>query len=253
MAEKRIILDWNGTLFRMLEDRVLARQLAKAVLGAAGRQVLRGRLGALGVFGGFALGRVVYERLKKRYERGEIGLGELIEPFNRTILRGAPLSLIEGAADAFGAQHASLLDERMVRPLSEAHARGSRLVIYSAAYDRGIRAVLDAAGLGGAFEELVCNTLEQEDGRALGLTARYRDDKAGDFKAEFLDRRGWSPSGIVYAGDNAADEPIAALLPRGRFVVPFLAPDTFKEHMSAEHGAFVPESADELGAYLNTM
>jgi len=253
MATKLIVLDWNGTLFRTLDDRVLVRHLAKAVLGAAARQVLRGRLGALAVFGGFALGRVAYERAKKRYDRGEIGLAELVEPFNRTILRGAPLSLIEGAADAYGARHASLLDQRMLQPLSEAHARGSRLVIYSAAYDRGIRAVLDASGLGGVFEELVCNTLEQEDGRALGLTARYRDDKAGDFKAEFVDRRGWSPSGIVYAGDNAADEPIAELLPRGRFIVPFLAPDAFKEHMSAGYGAFVPESTDELSAYLRTM
>lgn len=252
MATKLIVLDWNGTLFRMLDDRALATQLAKAVLGAAARRVLRGRLGALGVFGGFAVGRLAYERMKKRYDRGEVALAELVEPFNRTILRGAPLSLIEGAADSYGAQHARLLDERMLRPLSEAHAGGSRLFIYSAAYDRGIRAVLDAAGLGGAFEELVCNTLEQEDGRALGLTARYRDDKAGDFKAEFLDRRGWSPSEIVYAGDNAADEPIAELLPRGRFIVPFLAPDAFKEHMSATYGAFVPKSADELSAYLKT-
>ena len=251
MATKLIVLDWNGTLFRMLDDRGLATQLAKAVLGAAGRQLLRGRLGALGVFGGFALGRLAYERAKRRYDRGEITLAELVEPFNRTILRGAPLGLIEGAADAYGAQHARLLDERMLQPLSEAHARGSRLFIYSAAYDRGIRAVLDAAGLGGAFEELVCNTLEHKDGRALGLTARYRDDKAGDFKAEFLDRRGWSPSGIVYAGDNAADEPIAELLPRGHFAVPFLAPDAFKEHMSAAYGAFVPESTDELSAYLS--
>ena len=253
MATKLIVLDWNGTLFRTLDDRVLVRHLAKAVLGAAARQVLRGRLGALAVFGGFALGRVAYERAKKRYDRGEIGLAELVEPFNRTILRGAPLSLIEGAADAYGARHASLLDQRMLQPLSEAHARGSRLIIYSAAYDRGIRAVLDASELGGVFEELVCNTLEQEDGRALGLTARYRDDKAGDFEAEFVDRRGWSPSGTVYAGDNAADEPIAELLPRGRFIVPFLAPDAFKEHMSAGYGAFVPESTDELSAYLRTM
>ena len=252
MAAKLIVLDWNGTLFRTLDDRVLVRHLAKAVLGAAARQVLRGRLGALVVFGGFALGRVAYERAKKRYDRGEIGLAELVEPFNRS-LRGAPLSLIERATDVYGAQHASLLDERMLQPLSEAHARGSRLVIYSAAYDRGIRAVLHAAGLGGTFEELVCNTLEQEDGRALGLTARYRDDKAGDFKAEFVDRRGWSPSGIVYAGDNAADELIAELLPPGRFIVPFLAPDAFKEHMSAGYGAFVPESTDELSAYLRTM
>ena len=253
MATKLIVLDWNGTLFRTLDDRVLVRHLAKAVLGAAARQVLRGRLGALAVFGGFALGRVAYERAKKRYDRGEIGLAELVEPFNRSILRGAPLSLIERAADAYGAQHASLLDERMLQPLSEAHARGSGLVIYSAAYDRGIRAVLDAAGLGGAFDELVCNTLEREDGRALGLTARYRDDKAGDFKTEFLDRRGWSPSGITYAGDTFVDEPIAGLLPRGHFIVPFLAPDAFKEHMSAAYGAFVPESPDELSAYLGTM
>ena len=253
MATKLIVLDWNGTLFRTLDDRVLVRHLAKAVLGAAARQVLRGRLGALAVFGGFALGRVAYERAKKRYDRGEIGLAELVEPFNRSILHGAPLSLIERAVDAYGAQHASLLDERMLQPLSEAHARGSSLVIYSAAYDRGIRAVLDAAGLGGAFDELVCNTLEREDGRALGLTARYRDDKAGDFKTEFLDRRGWSPSGITYAGDTFVDEPIAGLLPRGHFIVPFLAPDAFKEHMSAAYGAFVPESPDELSAYLGTM
>ena len=253
MTAKHIVLDWSGTLFGMPDDQVLARKLAEAVLGAAGRRVRRGRLGALAVLGRFALGRVALQRARKRYNRGEIGLAEAYEPFNRYMLRGAPLGLIERTADAYGVQHAGLLDRRMLQPLAETRAGGSHLVIYSAAYDRGIRAVLEAAGAGGAFDELVCNVLDQEDGRALGLTARYRDDKAGDFKAEFLDRRGWSPSGVVYAGDNPVDEPIAALLPRGHFIVPFLAPDAFKEHMSAEYGAFVPEHADELSAYLSAL
>ena len=93
----------------------------------------------------------------------------------------------------------------------------------------------------------------KKTGRVLGLTAFYRDDKAGDFKAEFVDRRGLSPSEIIYAGDHSVDEPIAGLLPRGHFIVPFLVPDAFKEHMSAAYGAFVPESPKELSAYLSTV
>ncbi len=113
--------------------------------------------------------------------------------------------------------------------------------------------MLNASGISTSFDEFVCNVLEQEDGRTLGLTTRYRDDKAGDFKAEFLDQRGWSPSEIIYAGDNFVDEPIAELLPRGHFVVPFLASDAFKEHMSATYGAIVPKDSDELSAYLRRI
>ena len=74
-----------------------------------------------------------------------------------------------------------------------------------------------------------------------------------DWSLEFLQRRGWRPSGIVYVGDNAVDEPVAEMLPRGHFIVPFLAPSEFKQHMSTKHGAFVPETTDELSAYLSSM
>jgi len=253
MNAKRIIVDWNGTVFGMPDDNVLIRQFGKAVLRETVAKVLRGRLEALLILGRFAMGRMAIQRARKGYNRREVSLAELYELVNRHIMRVASLSLIERTADAYGAQFASLIDKRMLQPLSEAHARGSRLVIFSAAFDRGIGAVLDAAGFGKSFDELVCNVLEQDDGLALGLTKRYRDDKAGDFRAEFLDRRGWSPSGIIYAGDSSVDEPIAGLLPRGHFIVPFLAPDAFKENMSATYGAFVPQNSDELSAYLSSI
>ena len=232
MNAKHIVVDWNGTVFGMPDDNVLIGQLGKAVLRGLAAEVLRGRLRALRTLGRSAMGLMEIRRVRNAYDRREVSLADLYELVNRHIIRAASPSMLERTADAYGAQFASRIDKRMVQPLADARARGSGLFIFSAAFDRGIRAVLGVGGFGESFDELVCNVLEQHDGRALGLTKRFRDDKAGDFKAEFLERRGWSPSEIIYAGDGSVDEPIARLLPRGHFIVPFLATDAFREHMS---------------------
>jgi hypothetical protein len=40
------------------------------------------------------------------------------------------------------------------------------------------------------------------------------------------------------------------MLPRGHFIVPFLAPDDFREKMATKYGAFAPVTPNDLAAYL---
>lgn len=248
MAIKHVVVDWNGTLCDMVDDTFVMRRIAVAILKWHFKAILNGRIDRIGAVARFARGRVALGRAKRRFYSGEIGIASLYEPFNRDMLEGAPIHLVEAVAEAYGRQHAYRLDQRLLGPALAARDGGATLTIFSAAYDGGVRAILKAAGVD--IDDVVSNTLENVDGRAIGFTAKYRDDKSGDFRREFIERRGWLPEEIVYAGDAQVDEPIAGLLPPGNFVVPFLADDRFEAHMRTTYGALTPEGPGDLAALL---
>jgi phosphoserine phosphatase len=248
MAIKHVVLDWNGTLCDMTDDSTIMRRLAVAVLRDNVRQVARGRLWRVVNLVRFIRGRFQLRAATKRFSAGQIGLPELYAPFNRDMLRGLPVAEVERIAAAYGVAHAHLIDQRLLVPALAARDAGATLTIFSAAYDGGVRAILAAAGVD--IDDVVSNKLETADGRAVGFTGLYRDDKSGDFAREFIENRGWLASEIVYAGDAGVDEPVARLLPPGNFVVPFLAESAFRAHMRAAHGASTPEAADDVSLLL---
>ncbi len=248
MAIKHVVLDWNGTLCDMVDDTSVMRRIAVAILKGHFKAILSGRIDRVGAVARFARGRVALSRAKKRFYSGEIGIASLYEPFNHDMLEGAPIHLVERVAPAHGREHAHLIDQRLLVPALAARDGGATLTIFSAAFDGGIRAILKAANVD--IDDIVSNTLENADGRAIGFTAKYRDDKSGDFRREFIERRGWLPEEIMYAGDAEVDEPIAAILPPGNFLVPFLADERFEAHMRTTYEASTPEGPGDLTALL---
>ena len=117
-------------------------------------------------------------------------------------------------------------------------------------YDYSIRKILEEAGYLDIFEDIVANTMETEGDKAIGLTLGIYGRKAEVLRTEFFDKRGFGENDTLYLGDSRDDEPVAEILATGNFIVPFLAPDQFKQEMASKHKAFVPESEEDLLKYL---
>lgn len=191
------------------------------------------------------------ERRLEDYHKGRVPLQSVFETYNSG-MAGLPVALIQEKAAQYARENAYQLDQRMLRPISRLRANGAQTGILSAAYDYVIKTTLEAAGYRDTFQHIIANTLEHENGRAIGLTldAVY-GHKAEIMEREFFRRRGFDPLHTFYAGDTMDDAPVADLLPPGHFIVPFLTPDDFRQHMASRYGAFVPENENDLEAYLS--
>jgi hypothetical protein len=248
MPIKHVIVDWNGTLCDMVDDSIIMKRFAVAILRDHAASIARGHLFRALNVARFMRGRAALFKAKRRFATGGLSLVELYSPFNRDMLAGSPVVMLERESAGYGTEHAHLIDNRLLAPALAARDAGATLTIFSAAYGGGIRAILAAAGVN--IDDIVSNTLTSTNGRAVALTAGFRDDKAGDFRREFIERRGWLAEDIVYAGDNEVDEPIATFLPTGNFVVPCLAAEPFRLHMRKAHGALTPNAPEELAPVL---
>jgi phosphoglycolate phosphatase-like HAD superfamily hydrolase len=248
-----IVSDWNGTLVEPLDDEAFNRKLAFGAVFDAARAVLRGRVWRLSRIAKGVRTKIVLDRAVRRYRGGKIDLAELYDAYNRHVVRGISVELVERVAAQHAAGIARLVDTRVTDGIASVHDAGCKTAILTAAYGFGVRCVLQEAGLAGLFDDVVANDLEAVDGSAIGFTARHREGKTDDFEAEFLERRGHDAARVVYFGDSAFDEQIAPLLPGGHFVVPFYATDDFKRHMASTHGAFVPTTADGLRDHLASL
>jgi len=139
MAIKHVVLDWSGTLCDMVDDSIIMRRLAVAILRDNVASIARGRVARLLTVARFASGRLALNAAKRRYAGGDINLAELYVPFNRDMLRGAPLDIAERVAAAHGREHAHLIDQRLLVPALAARDAGATLTIFPAAYDGRIR------------------------------------------------------------------------------------------------------------------
>lgn len=253
MPPKTIISDWNGTLFEYATDEIQNKKLAYAVLDDAKRGVRRGRIWRIAdVFGLMKTKSELKKRLQE-YHSGKRHLWEVYEPFNKHVVRGRPVSFVNGVIDEFAHETAGKVDGRILIPIQNAHLRGNATGILSVSYDYAIRKLLQEAGYSDVFDTVIANTLETKGDRALGFTLKIYGEKAKILKEEFFEKRHLRESDIVYFGDSEDDEPIAAILPPGNFIVPFLASNDYRQKLGSKYKAFVPQSGRDLDDYLKKM
>jgi len=250
MSYKGIVSDWNGTPFEHATDEIQNKRIAYAVLDDAKSALKGGKIWR--AWDVVKLLRTKSE-LKKRlqqYKDGERHLWEVYEPFNEGVLRGLPVDFLKGVIDDYARESAGKVDGRILRPIRAVHEDGKSTGILSVSFDYSIRRILEEAGYADVFDDIVANTLETDGDKAVGLTLGIYGKKPEVLRAEFFDRRGLRENDTLYLGDSEDDEPIAEMLDRGGFIVPFFADDEFRERMASKHGAFVPESEQDLLKYL---
>lgn len=252
MPYKAIVSDWNGTLFEHPTDEVQNKKLAYAVLDDAKRAVLNGRIWRVGDIVKLLKAKGELKRRLQQYYDGEGHLWEVYEPFNENILRGRPVSFVNGVIDEYARESRDKVDDRVVRPIQTVHEDGKSTGILSVSYNYSIRRILEETGYSGVFDDIVAHTLETDGDRVVGLTLGIYERKPEVLRTEFFGKRGLRENDTIYLGDSEDDEPIAEILASGNFVVPFFASDEFKQRLASRYKAFVPESEDDLLKYLNS-
>jgi hypothetical protein len=148
MATRHVIVDWNGTLCEMIGDSVIVRRILLAIVRDALARAARGSPSGVVDVARFLRGNVAFRRVKRRYDAGEATLPELYWPIDHHVLRGAPITVIEGVLDAYAKANAGCVDDRMVAGLTTARELGATATIFSAAYDAGVHSILARQPLG---------------------------------------------------------------------------------------------------------
>lgn len=252
MSYRAIVSDWNRTLFEHPTDEVQNKKLAYAVLDDAKHAVLSGRIWRVGDIVKLLKTKSELKKRLQQYYDGERHLWEVYEPFNENVLKGRPVSFVNGVIDEYAIESKDKVDGRVVRPVKTVHKDGKSTGILSVSYDYSIRRILEEAGYSGVFDDIVANTLETDGDRVVGLTLGIYERKPEFLRTEFFGGRGLRENDTIYLGDSEDDEPIAEILTPGNFVVPFFANDEFKQRLASKNKAFVPESEADLLKYLQS-
>lgn len=249
MAFNTVVSDWNGTIFGYPTAEPENRELAHAALAGAKKGVLSGRVWEAWDIVRLLMAKRGVERRLEEYKHGECRLIDVYEPFNEYVIRGMEPEFVNGVIDGFARRNASRVDERVLRPIKTVHDEGARTGILSVSYERTIKEVLKGAGYNEVFNEIAANRLLTENGKAAGFTLDIYGIKGIVFQRRFLGEnlRG---QGVAYLGDTEDDEPVAEILPRGGFIVPFMAKPEFRERMTKTYGAFAPRDEPDLLNYL---
>ncbi len=245
-----IVSDWNGTLTSSTEE-ASNKKIGYRMKDDTLRAVSHGQVWKIPRLLKLLDAKKKTEEALAAYNRGEVPLSDVYEPFNSAI-EGAPVDYINEIVDEFARETVWRVDGRLLRPIAALHEKGSRTGILSVAYRGVIKRTLAEAGYRYMFDHIVANSLERTaNDRAIGFTLDIYERKGEAMKDEFFDTHGFRPEETIYLGDDLKDDgPVADLLPPGHFVVPFLATDDVKQEFAAKRKAFVPESEADLQRYL---
>jgi len=242
-----IISDWNGTLIEDKDEALIfefiGRGLIKGSFPLHPVRFLRllgakRKLGKLSDGVDLPLGEYGVEVLRQMYE------------ICNSIIRGVEIEPIIGRVNAYASDASRRLEERMLRPIREAHrASGKKAGILSIGYRYGIDRILSAGGYRETFDFIEANELETNGSKVSGLS--FHTDKVKWLQA-VLSKLSLSPDETIYIGDSGHDEPCFEIVRHP--IVSFLASDDFKQHCARKFGDnCVPESETDLLKYLQSI
>jgi phosphoserine phosphatase len=248
MVIKYAIFDWNGTLFEPPTDEELNKAIAYARLDDAVSGIKHGKLWRAWDVGKLLVAKKQLRKRLAEYKAGERQLAEVYEPFNRLVVNGMPTGLFWDAVRDYAKENRSMMDKRMMIPIEE--ARLEKVGILSVSQEYAIRCIIHDLYSISPFNDIVANTAIEDGDVMRGVTLDIYGKKGEVFEDEFLRKRGFVAESAVYAGDTEDDLPVAKMLPRGHFVVPFYASNAFREKAARVYGAFVPEDQADWADFL---
>lgn len=249
MTYSTIVSDWNGTLFEYKDDSIQNRKIGQAVLYDAIMSLMHGNLYKIQDILALCNVRKALKRKIREYSQGRCRLADVYEIFNSQVLSRTDESLVEHVLDEYSTESASKVDGRMIRPIRKNAEDGKRAYILSVSCRYSISNILEKSGYDGVFSDITAHDIVKQNGKVRFSTHIY-ESKPSAFEKIFITDNNIQPCKIVYIGDSSDDEPVAKMIPKGNFIVPFLADDDFKNMMASEYNAFVPENEHDLDRYL---
>jgi phosphoglycolate phosphatase-like HAD superfamily hydrolase len=244
MACDAIICDWNGTIIEYRDEKPVLKSIAAGLFQAAVPfqpvrivRILKAQR---------ELERLYRER---RREAGFDFVREMFRIFNGRIVGGVPVSLIHRSVDSYAAesQTQAKLDQRVLRPIREAHQAGKVTGIFSAGYRYGIERILAVAGYRECFDFYEADDFREQNGKAIEFALSIYRNKPR-LLLKLLRDRNLDASRVAYLGDSEDDEGCFEIVKYP--IVPFLAPEELKKRYAKQYQAFVPAGEEDLSHYL---
>ncbi|MCB1985839.1 MAG: haloacid dehalogenase-like hydrolase [Burkholderiales bacterium] len=258
MSYRFIISDWNGTILRYPTDEAQNKKIAYALLDNANLKIKNGNLSALWDFGQLLLAERELKKCFEKYQKGELSLHEVYEPFNKRVLRGKDYKFVSDVLDQFVDECVinDDVDKRILDAICLAHKYGTKTGILSTSNDVAIDRTLIRLGFENIFDIIESNRFITRfiNGELKMMDCTF---DINNRKPEYLERRFLRPynlkeKDVIYFGDSDDDTEIANMLPAGNFIVPFFATNEFREYAAKRFGAFTPNTKEDLDCYLKT-
>ncbi len=247
MAYDTIISDWNGTIIKDRDERLLLKTIAIDLFKASipFHLIRAARL------------LKVRAELEGLYRQGRQDtefdfIREMFIIYNRKIINGLPIFFIHRSVDRYAARRETQhkLDLRILRLLRSCHQGGKTTGILSAGYGYGIDRILTVAGFRGCFDFREADSFKQEGRRAVEFPLNIYKNKP-QLLLRALRHRNLDEKRTVYIGDSEDDEGCFEI---ARYpIVAFFATEELKERCASRYKAFIPEDEKDLANYLRKL
>lgn len=247
MTCSAIISDWNGTLFKDIDEQVIVRAiteyLAKSYIP----------------WHPFKFARLLKTKneleilnSKRNQSLESDRVIEILSIFSKNIIKGVPMSIIRRLVEKYSNRR-DVQDKvvyKVLRPIAERHRAGTTTGILSAGYSYGIQMILKSAGYGDCFDFYEANLLTETDDKAIGFTLNIYKNKA-EILLRLLKDMDMDPQRIAYMGDSLDDAGCFEVI--GHPIVSFLTPEGLKQRFAQKYQAFVPKDEADLARYLQNI
>lgn len=252
MTYQLIVSDWNGTILKHPTDEILYKEIAYALLDDAKFKIITGNLFALRDILQLHLAKREIAKQLKAYSSGKQSLQNVYKSFSRRVLRGKDYEFVSNVIDQYVSEcvENNNVDTRILRTIHLARKCGIKAGILSVSIRHVICRALIQLNLGDLFETIVSNyfvtRIIDDELKILGCSFDIYNRKPEYLENRFLKPYQLRDKDVIYFGDSEDDLGIAEMLPKGNFIVPFFATDTFRQYAAAKFGAFVPDTEKDL-------
>jgi len=251
MTYQLIVSDWNGTIPKHPTDEILNKEIAYALLDDAKSKIITGNLLALRDILQLHLAKNEITKQLKAYSRGNV-----YKSFSRRVLRGKDYEFVSNVINQYVSEcvENNDVDTRILRTINLARKCGIKTGILSVSIRHVICRTLIQLNLGDLFETIVSNSFVtrniDNELKILGCSFDIYNRKPECLENRFLKPYQLRDKDVIYFGDSEDDLGIAEMLPKGNFIVPFFATDTFRQYAAAKFGAFVPDTEKDPNQHI---
>jgi hypothetical protein len=262
---KSIVSDWNGTIYKEVDEKKTYLNIGLAYK----ETLLNGvkHLSPKAVFKliGLLKTKSKLEGIYREIKAGEADVEEIYHVFNERVIDGLDPNIIFSSVNKLANTAINEVDRRILSVVWAEKTGGTKTGILSAAWERSIIMILNAVKYNYKinpfdYEDIVGDKLAyNSNGTAKCFLLRTYGRKGYFLEDEFARKRGFK--NIIYFGDTEDDLSCFDYVTsnNGKAVLPFLLIERQKENQkvvdfvnlcTSKYNAFVPKDEDDLAKFL---
>jgi len=249
MKVKFVVADWNGTMISDTDDSAVLKQI-----GEDQESYCMKRPHKWGKLIKMVKVKKTLQQMLRQYqlnpEENKELVNEMLKQYNEYVINGAPLGVIEGSILKYGNSARFRMVHSVFESLINTNMNDARLGILSSALKKGIDSALGKNAMQ-FFWFVDGSELYANSKTADRIELRNYHNRSEALGSHIESMNGINPDNVVYIGDDFKDQKCAEYV--GRFVVPPLAWEKFKSHMSSRYGRKVRIAEDSAESVYKSI